>query len=243
MIKNLIILIHLLLLINSFGQERMYFDNDWNKMTDSINAVYYKDIIHQPENRIIERVYFINGQIKSEIEFVLNSEEKKERDGKSSFWYESGELKNEIFFKNGKKEGLLLSFWKDGTIKRKDVYKNNKLKKGSCFNEKGEKIKYYKFEIMPEFPGGKRELTSFIKKNLRYPSISNQYKIGGKVILEFKVDKLGFIQNIIVKTGVNVEIDNEAIRIIKAMPRWKPGLQDGNPVSVKYRLPILFQPN
>lgn len=96
---------------------------------------------------------------------------------------------------------------------------------------------------MPEFPGGKRELISFIKKNLRYPSISNQYKIGGKVILEFKVDKLGFVQNIIVKTGVNVEIDNEAIRIIKAMPRWKPGLQDGNPVSVKYRLPILFQPN
>lgn len=140
MIKNLIILIHFLLLINSFGQERMYFDNEWNKMTDSINAVYYKDIIHQPENKIIERVYFINGQIKSEIEFVLNSEEKKERDGKSSFWYESGELKNEMFFKNGKKEGFLLSFWKDGTIKRKDVYKTINLKRGVVLMKKAKRL-------------------------------------------------------------------------------------------------------
>jgi len=225
-----------------FGQDTIYYDDNFNEIKSFKLASYYK-VIKQKENReSVEKLYLKSGQIKSESSYKSNNKKKKFLNGKTLVWYESGELRFEFDYKEGKKNGLLLSYWKNGELKRKDIFKNGKFKKGECWDKNGNKIKYYNFIIPPKFPGGKKRLSIYISKTLKYPKRSFQYKIGGKVIINFSIEKDGSIANVKVTEGINLELNNEAIRVIKNMPRWSPGYQDGIPIRVKYRLPIRFIP-
>ena len=98
-------------------------------------------------------------------------------------------------------------------------------------------------ESMPQFPGGESALHAFLSQNLKYPEKAMKEKISGRVILQFTVDKNGDISDIVVVRGVSPELDAEAIRVIKSMPRWIPGKQRGKTVAVKYTLPINFKWN
>ncbi len=167
---------------------------------------------------------------------------KQEKNGKNLFWYETGELKNEISYENGLKNGEFLSYWRNGKLKRKDIFKNGKFKNGECWDEIGNNVKHYEIEIRAKYPGGESKMYQFIKNNLKYPPISELYNLGGKVIVEFKINIDGSVYDIIIAEGVNSELDSEAERIIKSMPKWSPAYQDGIPVRVKYSLPITFNP-
>ncbi len=96
-------------------------------------------------------------------------------------------------------------------------------------------------EIMPEFKGGVEELFKYLCENIKYPARERDAGIQGTVYLRFVVGKKGNIKNVEVLRGVNEQINNEAIRVVKAMPKWKPGKQSGRPVSVIYNLPIKFK--
>jgi TonB family protein len=227
-----------------FGQDTLYFDDEWNKTKSLKVAAYYKIVEKNKDeqNQITERTYFKSGQIKYETQFSYNNKDEKTYNGLQKSWYESGELRFASTYSNGKKNGDFLSYWKNGILKRKDFYKNGKLKKGECWNENGEKVEYYDFEIHPKYPGGKVKMYEFIKKNLKYPPLSKQYNLGGKVVIGFKINTDGNVSDLKVIEGVNSELDTEAIRIIKNMPKWEPGYQDGIAVPVKYTIPIIFQP-
>ena len=93
---------------------------------------------------------------------------------------------------------------------------------------------------MPEYPGGIQELNTFIEKNLKYPKKALRKRTEGKIILSFVIDEEGKVTWIQVINGVSKEIDLEAIRLIRSMPAWKPGTQNGRPVSVKLTLPLKF---
>ena len=95
-------------------------------------------------------------------------------------------------------------------------------------------------EQMPQFPGGEKEMMKFIKNNLRYPSLAAENGIQGTVIVNFVVDHEGKITRIKVVRGIGGGCDEEAIRIVKAMPKWGPGKQRGQPVRVQFNLPIKF---
>jgi len=95
-------------------------------------------------------------------------------------------------------------------------------------------------ETMPEYPGGQAEMIKFIIKNIEYPTIAQENNISGKVYVRFVVEKDGNISDIKVVRGVSPELDQEAIRVIKMMPKWKPGTQRGEPVRVTFTLPINF---
>jgi protein TonB len=92
-------------------------------------------------------------------------------------------------------------------------------------------------EESPEYPGGTGALIKFIQTNLIAPNSVLQ----GKVHLKFVVNELGDISRIDILQGLNEECDAEAIRVVKLMPRWKPGKQNGQPVKVYYNLPISFR--
>lgn len=96
-------------------------------------------------------------------------------------------------------------------------------------------------EEMPEFPGGEKALLKYLVSHVRYPVVAQENGIQGKVYVSFVIDELGMIGNIEIIRGVDVSIDNEAIRVIASMPRWNPGKQGGNPVKVRYNVPILFE--
>lgn len=96
-------------------------------------------------------------------------------------------------------------------------------------------------EIMPDFPGGMAALMKYLGTNIKYPTISQEMGSAGKVIVQFVVDKDGTITNPAVVRGVDAYLDKEAIRVISSMPKWKPGVQNGKKVRVKYTVPVVFR--
>ena len=96
-------------------------------------------------------------------------------------------------------------------------------------------------EQMPQFPGGESELLSFIAKSIRYPVIAQENGIQGRVILRFVVSKTGVVSNVEVLRSLDSACDKEAVRVVKTLPNWIPGKQNGVTVPVYYTLPITFR--
>lgn len=93
---------------------------------------------------------------------------------------------------------------------------------------------------MPEFPGGDDARVEFLRNNLKYPSIASEMGISGRVTLQFVVEKDGHIDRIKVLRGLGGGCDEEALRVVKLMPKWKPGMQDGRCVPVFFTFPVVF---
>ena len=96
-------------------------------------------------------------------------------------------------------------------------------------------------EEMPEFPGGMGECMKFLGKNIKYPTISQENGVQGRVIVQFVVNRDGSIVDPVVVRGVDPYLDKEALRVISSMPKWKPGKQRGKAVRVKYTVPVTFR--
>jgi len=96
-------------------------------------------------------------------------------------------------------------------------------------------------DIMPEFKGGKEKLIKYLTANIKYPETATRDKIEGKVFVNFVVAADGKIIEEKVIKGVRDDLDNEALRVIRKMPRWKHGEQKGNAIRVSYTLPISFK--
>lgn len=98
-------------------------------------------------------------------------------------------------------------------------------------------------EQAPEFPGGTNALYDYLRKNMKYPAICRESGITGRVIVSFTVNKDGSIVDVEVVKGVHPQMDKEAVRVVSAMPKWKPGEQRGKPVRCRFNLPVNFRLN
>jgi protein TonB len=96
-------------------------------------------------------------------------------------------------------------------------------------------------EAMPEPYGGAAAWAKFLQKNIHYPSQASEAGIQGKVFLSFIIETDGHLSNIVVERGAGFGLDQEALRVLKLAPAWKPGIQNGHKVRVKYTIPINFQ--
>ena len=100
---------------------------------------------------------------------------------------------------------------------------------------------YNSVEQMPEFPGGVAEMMKFLQMNIKYPPTAAANKIEGRVIVQFIIDATGQVGDVKVVRSVDEELDAEAVRVVKSMPKFTPGRQDGKAVAVWYTLPISFK--
>ena len=108
--------------------------------------------------------------------------------------------------------------------------------------EEEEEVIFVVVEKMPEFPGGQQALFKYLSENVKYPVIAQENGIQGRVICQFVVNKDGSIVDVeVVRSGGDPSLDKEAIRVIKSMPKWKPGKQRGKPVRVKFTVPVSFK--
>jgi len=98
-------------------------------------------------------------------------------------------------------------------------------------------------ENMPIFPGGDLGLMKYIQKHVKYPAIAKEYNITGKVYVSFIVDKSGSVTNVKIVRGVDKNLDAEAVRVVKSLPKYKPGKQRGKAVRVMFTIPINFTLN
>ena len=138
-----------------------------------------------------------------------------------------------------------------GVILLKDFFRAPQMvKKENGGQKENEKISINRFfvdnnedspleiaEQMPEFPN----MNQWISNNLRYPAIAAESGIQGTVVVAFVVNKDGTLSNLKIKKSIDASLDKEALRVVKAMPKWTPGKQDGENVSVKHSVPITFK--
>ena len=96
-------------------------------------------------------------------------------------------------------------------------------------------------EEMPSFPGGSAALMSYLSSNTKYPVVAQENGVQGKVIISFVVERDGSISDVKVARSVDPSLDREAQRVVKSMPRWTPGKQNGQTVRVKYTVPVVFR--
>ena len=98
-----------------------------------------------------------------------------------------------------------------------------------------------KAEVMPQFPGGDQAMMKFVSENVQYPEEAKEKEISGRVMVGFIVEKDGSISDVKVAKGIGGGCDEEAVRVVKAMPKWKPGKEKGKPVRVSYMMPFTFK--
>lgn len=95
-------------------------------------------------------------------------------------------------------------------------------------------------ESMPEFPGGPAKMMEYIAKNIKYPAMARESGIQGRVFVNFVVESDGSVSNVKVLRGIGGGCDEEAVRVVEAMPKWTPGRQRGKAVRVSFNLPVRF---
>lgn len=104
-----------------------------------------------------------------------------------------------------------------------------------------EEVPFIIVENMPTFPGGEKKMMEYVAKNVKYPQLAKEVGTQGRVFVSFVVEKDGSITNVTILRGIGSGCDEEAMRVVKSMPKWNPGLQCGRAVRVSCNLPINFK--
>ncbi|WP_299706243.1 energy transducer TonB [uncultured Pontibacter sp.] len=179
--------------------------------------------------------WYENGQLVTEANYLNN-----ELSGKYTVWYESGKLQQTRKYRNGMPIDTLKAYHETGVLRRQEVYADGKMLSGKVYDEAGKELTFFPMQVMPEFPGGEKRMLQWLATYVRYPKTTRKAKAQGVVFVVFVVDKEGNIGNPEVIKGFHADADAEALRVVKGMPTWKPGLLEGEPVPVRYTLPIRF---
>ena len=106
--------------------------------------------------------------------------------------------------------------------------------------EKAEEV-FQSVEQMPQFPGGEVALMKFLQSHINYPPMASENGVQGRVVVQFVVDKTGRVGEVTIARSVDKDLDKEAVRVCKSLPKFTPGRQNGQPVSVWYTLPVTFK--
>ena len=120
-------------------------------------------------------------------------------------------------------------------------YLSKQAEKKNGGKKRGKDFVYDVVEKMPSFPGGMKAMMDYLKENTEYPAKAVKNKIQGRVIVQFIVDEKGNLSDVKVAKSVEPSLDAEAVRVVKAMPRWNPGIEKGKAVKVRYTLPVTFR--
>jgi TonB family protein len=179
--------------------------------------------------------WYENGQLKKEAYYLNN-----EQTGNYTTWYENGQKELSQKFHNGTLVDTLRAYYETGGLRRLEVYADGKMQSGKVYNLAGAEQPYFPMQVMPEFPGGEERMLKWLATYIRYPKTTRKAKAQGLVFVSFVVDKDGNIINPEVIRGFHVDADEEALRVVKGMPTWKPGLLEGKPTPVRYTLPVRF---
>lgn len=246
-----------------------YFDAQWNEVKSKNETVYYRKSYRQKGN-VFAADYYKSGIVmltgnysdkKCNIRngcFINYSEEgikisenyykKGKRTGQWRYWNREGILTESMYYNNDVLDGTFLTFNANGKVASEAVYANGirKTFKTNPYPAEPEKANTpaQKFdEHMAEYEGGEDSLMAFLSSNIVYPNDAKKKNIQGRVILQFIIDVQGEVKDVTIVKSVETSLDQEALRVVKLMPPWKPGKIDGKNVPIRYTLPIVFKLN
>ncbi|MBS1636253.1 MAG: energy transducer TonB [Bacteroidetes bacterium] len=215
-----------------------WFNAEWKESTRS-DAKFYRIYKKTPKGFIIYDKY-LSGQNQMVAE-ASAVKPKDIKEGYCVYYLENGALDHRGIYKNDEYSGNWIYYHNNGKDSVISVFHNGLFIHDEDFSGTVLEKIYTVTEEMPEFPGGINALFKFIQGNISYPRSCRDNSIGGKVFLKFVVSGSGDISDVtIMKSSGMVLLDNEAVRVVKSMPRWKPGYQDGKAVNVYFNLPLNF---
>jgi protein TonB len=212
--RAIISLIFLLVLsFHSYGQvlDTIFYDANWKESVKA-NSSYYRILLKKEDGKFNVTDYFKSGEI--QMTGTLKSHDPDVKDGDFVFYYKNGVTQTKSTFVDGQ-ETASKSWDQNG----KDVVLDGKV------------------EVQPEYPGGMQKFYQYITSHFVYPKGFNP-RPKGTIILSFVVERDGRSDDVQVVSSVNEILDAEAVRVIKSMPKWKAGIQKGQPVRVKYTIPL-----
>ncbi len=264
--RNLLLLNFILLLVmpDIFAQKEqdtVYYDKDFNVVSGQSHS--YVAVRMKNDSGYCEKTFLRNGSLYNERCFVtkgkfplltgqyltydstgsIKSKWNFLRDrqtGEQLNYYSAGNLYFSENYVYGKEHGKRMVFYEDGSLKREEVYEMGELISGKCYTPDGKETTYFPFRTYPSFPGGEEARIRFLFDNIRYPAKARRKDLQGIVYLTFIVGKSGLVEQVAILQGVNPLLDEEAMRVVRKMPEWIPGTQDGKPLSVRFNMPIKF---
>lgn len=202
---------------------------------------WYEDGTKMSEREYFEQKKLLKKKTKPSklLNFWNRKGEQTLKDGTGEYFYENkngSEHKGSMA--NYEKQGIWIGFRKDGSRMYKETYKNGKLKKGESWDKKGKKYNYKEVFVNTTYSGGMDGIRRMIVRNFRTPKYAIENGIGGVMLVTFTVDKKGKVKDIEVKRKLCEPCDNEAIRLVRMLKKWKPAKHRGQNVNVKYTLPL-----
>lgn len=155
------------------------------------------------------------------------------------------DVKNEIMDQEAQQEdntarGLVTQEGQDDADKFQAVVEQVQVVEPEPEKPKVEEV-FTAVEQMPEFPGGQSALMKYLSNNIRYPQMALANDIQGRVVVKFVVEKDGSVSGVTVVRGVDKDLDKEAVRVVKSMPKWQPGKNNGQAVRCWFNLPVTFK--
>ena len=237
--KNLYVLIAFIS-FNIHSQDTIYVGEFGREIVPKIEAEFYKILTKDSLNQNVlhEYQYHLDDTLKGITTYSNYFSRKKERLSYRSF-YKSGKPQLKIFFKKERFDGTLVSYWENGQLKRKDLFKNGKLIEGQCWDETGSSVPYYDLNINARFPGGDKAFKNYVASNIDKNKIPKS-SWGSRIQVSFYIDKDGSISDVELLSGADGYTNLMALKLVAEMPKWSPAMQDGDPVRVKRTLPILL---
>ena len=160
--------------------------------------------------------------------------------GSCKFYYESSVVKREINYKDGEFEGNLFTFWENGKIKRSDLYNKGDLIKGKTYDVSGKETEYYAYRILPLYAEGREAYMKYMENEIKCPENAKKKGISGEVMVNVYIDTDGTIKDATILTGIDEELDEEALRVIKNMGKWTPLIIDGEKTKLCVKFPVKF---
>lgn len=246
---------------NSVAQtDTIYFNKDLDTCVK--NEAYYTRILKKDLKDIAVVDYYQNGKIRMTGTYDIDSPKNKQgyfkyfdedgfidaegnylnnkADGLHKNYKAKGTLWLEEEMINGKHNGVLKTYFLSGAIKRIEHYNNGEFIDGKCFATTGMDTTFYPYEEMPEFIGGEAALYKFLVRNVKYPKAARKAHVEGKVYVRFVVDSDGRVTDLKIKNQGNKYLDEEAMRVVGSLPKWKPGKIEGVKIQVHFSIPIKF---
>jgi TonB family protein len=219
-------------------QDTLYFNSENKLTTKKKNAQYFKVVSKIDSGYVVELLD--KGQVLTQKTTYKDPDMKVAHGNSLSYFGKT--VASQGIYVNGKEEGIWKYWRSDGSLSGIVNYKNGKRISEEYFKPNGEKeIDPKKIEQLPSFPGGPQAMAAFYSRILRYPPAARERGVTGTVKIGFNISTNGELQDIRVISGPDEELNNEALRLIKTMPRWIPAIQFNRAVKFAYVLPVSFQ--
>ena len=211
---------------------RIYYDADWTEISTPKKAVYYRIAYPGDNGQWHARDFYKAGQLQMSGTFLNEAMQRSQ--GTFEWFYPDGTLKRKGLYTNGRQAGEHFLYYENGQLDTYQKYdESGKLLEDTLFTRDGSKS----VSENAEFPGGTQNMYKFIEKHARKPRRGSS----GKVVVSFVVDTTGSVTNIETIQWSSPELVGAAVKVIEAMPNWKPAKRDHVPVSMKYTLPFVFK--